>query len=118
LSAIVPKIFSNYFLTPSGSVKEKKNQKSIDKIVIAMTPDNNKVHFLTTVTSLLIPQRMNSFNKEEKVNSGLSFRNMQATFPAFYLERPIPSLTCQISHIVIFGCQCCHLGYTSQLLLF
>jgi hypothetical protein len=47
-----------------------------------MTPDNNKVHFLTNVTSLLIPQRMNSFNKEEKVNlvkwyySGLSFRDM------------------------------------------
>jgi hypothetical protein len=28
----------------------------MDKIVIAMTPDNNKVHFLTNVTSLLIPQ--------------------------------------------------------------
>jgi hypothetical protein len=69
---------------------------------------------------LLISQRMNSFNKEEKVNfvkwyySGLSFRDMQATFPVFYPERPIPSLTCQISYIVIFGC---HLGYTSQLLL-
>jgi hypothetical protein len=43
-----------------------------------MTPDKNKVHFLTNVTSLLIPQRMNSFNKEEKINfvkwyySGLS----------------------------------------------
>jgi hypothetical protein len=67
-----------------------------------MAPDNNKVHFLTNVTSLLIPQRMNSFNKEEKVNfvkwyySGLSFRDMQARFPAFYPERPIPSLTCQI----------------------
>jgi hypothetical protein len=91
---------------------------------IAMTPDNNKVHFLTNVTSFLIPQRMNSFNKEEKVNfvkwyySGLSFRNMQATFPAVYPARPIPNLTCQISYdIVIFGCQCCHLGYTSQLLL-
>jgi hypothetical protein len=76
-----------------------------------MTPDNNKIHFLTNVTSLLIPQRMNSFNKEEKVNfvkwyySRLSFRDMQATFPAFYPERPIPSLTCQISCIVIFGCQ-------------
>jgi hypothetical protein len=23
-----------------------------------------------------------------------AFRNMQATFPAFYPERPIPSLTC------------------------
>jgi hypothetical protein len=33
-----------------------------------MTPDNNEVHFLTNVTSLLIPQRMNSFNKGEKVN--------------------------------------------------
>jgi hypothetical protein len=32
-----------------------------------MTPDNNKVNFLTNVTNLLIPQRMNSFNKEEKV---------------------------------------------------
>jgi hypothetical protein len=86
-----------------------------------MTPDNNKVHFLTNVTSLLIPQRMNSFSKEGKVNlvkryySGLSFRDMQATFPVFYPERPIPSLTFQISYIVIFGC---HLGYTSQLLLF
>jgi hypothetical protein len=86
-----------------------------------MTPDNNKVHFLTNVTSLLIPQRMNSFNKEEKVNfvkwyySGLSFRDKQATFPVFYPERHIPSLTCQISYIVIFGC---YLGYTSQLLLF
>jgi hypothetical protein len=84
-----------------------------------MTPDNNKVHFWTNVTSLLIPQRMNSFNKKEKVNfvkwyySGLSFRDMQATFHAFYPERPISSLTCQISNIVIFGCQCCHLGYTS-----
>jgi hypothetical protein len=70
-----------------------------------MTPDNNKVHFLKNVTSLLIPQRMNSFNKEEKVNfvkwyySGLFFRDMQATFPVFYSERPI-------------------LSYTSQLLLF
>jgi hypothetical protein len=86
-----------------------------------MTPDNNKVHFLTNVTSLLIPQRMNSFNKEKKVNfvkwyySGLSFRDKQATFPVFYPERRIPSLTCQISYIVIFGC---YLGYTSQLLLF
>jgi hypothetical protein len=41
---------------------------------------------------------MNSFNKEEKVNfvkwyySGLSFRDMQATFPVFYPEQPIPSL--------------------------
>jgi hypothetical protein len=84
-----------------------------------MTPDNNKVHFLTNVTSLLIPQRMNSFSKEEKVNflkwyySRLSFGDMQATFPASYPERPIPSLTCQISCIVIFGCQCCYLGYTS-----
>jgi hypothetical protein len=48
-----------------------------------MTSDNNKVHFLTNVTSLLIPQRMNSFNKEEKVifvkwhYSGLSFRDVQ-----------------------------------------
>jgi hypothetical protein len=33
-----------------------------------MTPDNNKIHFLINVTSLLIRQRMNSFNKEEKVN--------------------------------------------------
>jgi hypothetical protein len=33
-----------------------------------MTPDNNKVHFLTNVTSLLIQQRMNSLNKEKKVN--------------------------------------------------
>jgi hypothetical protein len=55
-----------------------------------MTPDNNKVHFLTNITNLLIPQRMNSFKKEEKLNfvkwcySGLSFRDMQATFPAFY----------------------------------
>jgi hypothetical protein len=86
-----------------------------------MTPDNNKVHFLTNVTSLLIPQRMNSFNTQEKVNfvkwyySGLSFRDMQATFPLFYLERPIPSMTCQISYIVIFVY---HLGYTSQQLLF
>jgi hypothetical protein len=84
-----------------------------------MTPDRNKVHFLTNVTGLLIPQRINSFNKEVKwYYSGLSFRDMQATFPAFYPERPVPSLTCQISYIVIFGCQCCHLGYTSQLLLF
>jgi hypothetical protein len=52
-------------------------------IVIPMTPDNNKVHFLTSVTNLLIPQRMNSFNKEEQVNfvkwyySGLlSFRHL------------------------------------------
>jgi hypothetical protein len=86
-----------------------------------MTPDNNKVHFVTNVTSLLIPQRMNSFNKEEKVNFvkwyyfGLSFRNMQATFPVFYPDRPVPSLTCQISYIVIFGC---YLDYSSQLLLF
>jgi hypothetical protein len=28
-----------------------------------MTPDNNKVHFLTNATSLPIPQRMDSFNK-------------------------------------------------------
>jgi hypothetical protein len=86
-----------------------------------MTPDNNKVYFLTNVRSLLIPQRMNSFNKEEKVNflkwyySGLSFRDKQATFPVFYPKRPILSLTCQISYIVIFGC---YVGYTSQLLLF
>jgi hypothetical protein len=59
-----------------------------------MTTDNNKVNFLRN------PQRMNSSNKEEKLNfvkwyySGLSFRDMQATFPAFYPERPIPSLTC------------------------
>jgi hypothetical protein len=33
-----------------------------------MAPDNNKVHFLTNVTSLLITQKMNFFNKEEKVN--------------------------------------------------
>jgi hypothetical protein len=58
-----------------------------------MTSDNNKVHFLINVTSLLIPQRMNSFNKEEKVNfvkwyySGLSFSDMQATFPVFYPEQ-------------------------------
>jgi hypothetical protein len=64
----------------------------MDKIVIAMTPDNNKVYFLTNVTSLLIPQRMNFFNKEEKVNfvkwyySRLSFGDMQATFPASYPE--------------------------------
>jgi hypothetical protein len=38
----------------------------MDKIVIPMTLDNNKVNFLTNVTSLLIPQRMNSFNKEKK----------------------------------------------------
>jgi hypothetical protein len=69
-----------------------------------MTPDNNKVHFLTNVTSLLISQRINSFNKEEKVNfvkwyySGLSFRDMQATFPIFYSEPGIPSWTCQISY--------------------
>jgi hypothetical protein len=50
---------------------------------------------LTNVTSLLIPQRMNSFNKEEKVNfvkwyySGLPFRDI-------YLERPIPNLTCRL----------------------
>jgi hypothetical protein len=80
-----------------------------------MTPDNNNVHFLTNVTSLLIPQRMNSLNKEEKVifvkwcYSGLSFRDMQATFSIFYPERPVASLTCQISYIVIFGC---HLGYS------
>jgi hypothetical protein len=72
-----------------------------------MTPDNNKVHFLTNLTSLLIPQRMNSFNKEEKVKLVKHF-----PFPVFYPERPIPSLICQISYIVIFGC---HLGYTSQL---
>jgi hypothetical protein len=57
-----------------------------------MTPDNNKVHFLANVTSLLIRQRMNSVNKEEKFNfvkwyySGLSFIDMQATFPVFYPE--------------------------------
>jgi hypothetical protein len=40
---------------------------------------------------------MNSVNKEEKVNfvkwyySRLSFRDMQATFPVFYPERPIMS---------------------------
>jgi hypothetical protein len=68
-----------------------------------MTPDNNKVQFLTNVTSLLIPQRMNFFNKEEKVNFvkwyyfGLSFRDMQAIFPVFSPERPIPSLTSPIS---------------------
>jgi hypothetical protein len=51
-----------------------------------MTPDNNKVQFLTNVTSLLIPQRMNSFNKEEKVNFvkwyyfGLSFRDSKQHF--------------------------------------
>jgi hypothetical protein len=45
-----------------------------------MIPDCNEAHFLTKVTGLSIPQRMNSFNKEEKVNfvkwyySGLSFR--------------------------------------------
>jgi hypothetical protein len=69
-----------------------------------MTLDNNKIHFLTNVTSLLIPQRINFFNKEEKVYfdySGLSFRDMQATFPASYPERPIPSLTCQISSLVV-----------------
>jgi hypothetical protein len=37
----------------------------------------------------------------EWFQSGLSFRDMKATFPAFYPER----LTCQISQIVIFGCQ-------------
>jgi hypothetical protein len=57
-----------------------------------MTPDNNKVHFYKR-NELLIPQRMNSFNKEEKVNfvkwyySAMSFRDMQATFPVFYPER-------------------------------
>jgi hypothetical protein len=57
-----------------------------------MSPDINKVHFLTNVTSLLITQRMNSFNKEERVNfvkwyySALSFREKQATFPVFYAE--------------------------------
>jgi hypothetical protein len=62
-----------------------------------MTSDNNKVHFLTNVTSLPIPQRMNSLNTEEKVNfvkwyySGLSFRDMQAVFPVFHPERPIMS---------------------------
>jgi hypothetical protein len=61
----------------------------MDKIV---TPDNNNVNFLTNVTGFLIPQRMNSFNKEEKVNfvkwyySRLSFRDMPATFPVFYPE--------------------------------
>jgi hypothetical protein len=61
------------------------------------TNSSNKLLYLTNVTSLLIPQRMNSFNKEEKVNcvkcyySGLSFRNMQATFPVFYPERPTMS---------------------------
>jgi hypothetical protein len=30
-----------------------------------MTPDNNKVHFLTNVTSFLIPQRMNSFKRRK-----------------------------------------------------
>jgi hypothetical protein len=33
-----------------------------------MIPDCNEAHFLTKVTGLSIPQRMNSFNKEEKVN--------------------------------------------------
>jgi hypothetical protein len=86
-----------------------------------MTPDNNEVNFLTNITSLLIPQRMNSFNKEEQVNfvkwyySGLFFREMQATFHVFFAERPVPILTCQILYVVIFGC---HLGCTSQLLLF
>jgi hypothetical protein len=92
---IVPKSFSNYFLTPSGSVtQEKLNIKNlpIKWYLIAMTPDNNEVNFLTNITNLLIPQRMNSFKKEEKLNfvkwcySGLSFRDMQATFPAFYPE--------------------------------
>jgi hypothetical protein len=46
-----------------------------------MTPDNNKVHFLTNLTSLLIPQRMNSFNKEEKVKLVKHF-----PFPVFYPE--------------------------------
>jgi hypothetical protein len=73
-----------------------------------MAPDNNNVHFLTNVTSLLITQKMNFFNKEEKVN-------FVAACPAFHPERPVPSLTCQISYIVIFGCR---LGYASQLLLF
>jgi hypothetical protein len=51
-----------------------------------MTPDNNEVHFLTNVTILLIPQRMNSFNKEAKVNfvkwyySGLSFACLKQHF--------------------------------------
>jgi hypothetical protein len=57
----VPKSFSNY----SGFVKQEK--LNIKNLPIPMTPDNNKVHFLTNVTSFLIPQRMNSFNKEEKV---------------------------------------------------
>jgi hypothetical protein len=58
-----------------------------------MTLDNNKINFLTNVMSLLIPQRMNSFSKEEKVNfvkwyySGLSFRDIQPTFSVFYPER-------------------------------
>jgi hypothetical protein len=97
---IVPKSFSNYFLTPGGSDRQEKlNIKNlpIKYVVIAVTPDNNKVHFLTNLTSLLIPQRKNSFNKDKKVNlvkwyySGLSFRDMQATFPVFYPERPIMS---------------------------
>jgi hypothetical protein len=62
----VPKSFSNYFLTPSGSVRQ---EKSTDKIVIAMTPDNNKVHFLTNVTSLLIPQRRTLLTKNKKLTS-------------------------------------------------
>jgi hypothetical protein len=45
-----------------------------------MTPDNNKVNFLTNLTSLLIPQRMNSFNKEEKVNLVKSYLLPQIVF--------------------------------------
>jgi hypothetical protein len=67
-----------------------------------MTPDNNKVHFLTYVTSLLIPQRMNAFNKEEKVKwyyPGLSF--IQATFKQHFLYSIRSDQLCQISYIVI-----------------
>jgi hypothetical protein len=89
-----------------------------------MPPDNNKVNFSINVTSLLIPQRMNSFNKEAKINfakwyySGLYFRDMQATFPVFYPERPIPSLTCQISYIVIFGCHLPAIAILTNSLIF
>lgn len=62
-----------------------------------MNPVSNKCHVLTIKISLLI-LKMNCYSQEEKVNfikwyySGLSFRDIQATFAGFYPERPILNL--------------------------
>jgi hypothetical protein len=75
-----------------------------------MTPDNNEVHFLTNVTSLLIPQRMNSFNKGEKVNfvklyySVLSFRDMQATCHLWLAPRlHFPAIPILTNPLILFS---------------